>query len=574
MYKNYNEMNSVPRSLGVVSSYMKSKRFWLFCILVLFCVYFIWSITAPHDIFWSLDEGGKFIYLRSIQETGRINTSLIYPAKTLDPNLEFIPLYYFIPGDGQIFSWWPIALPLVTLPFYQIFGWIGLFILPALAGAIIAGLTGYLIQRLTGSKKAGVVGFLITGLATPVTFYATRYWEHTLSTALVLVTLVAMLDVIEKEQLWYAILAGLCGSIAVFFRLDTVVLLVGFGLIVLLRKPRQALIIVICGGIVTGLWILLNQWVAGNPFGPTFGKIIETGTFSGIQNNGWKLIPYILFNPPRVDGFIFPHWALVVAMLALLTGCILAPINKLRWISLISFGLTILVCAYVAFQPTCYQAVHGFILAVPAITLSWYYFVNPPIWKRYYHFTTMLITALLFYGLIYIWKAWMGAGGLQWGPRYLLTLYPLLICSAILYIHQQWNLHDNHSWRVGLIVIFSFAVFVGLIINIRGLITSRTLINFYEPGKNLVLSLDAPVVIPWQGYVMDAPELYLSGKVISFQLEDNRRISWEQHLEQLGITHYYYVEPLTVDNAPLETILERLKNHPAGVLVTRVDIQP
>lgn len=548
---------------------MRFYRFFL-TTLFLFAFYLFLASTLPKEIFWSLDEGGKYIYLRSILESGRLDTPLIYPARSLDPNLERVPLYYYIPREGQIHSWWPIALPLVSLPFYQVFGWLGLFVLPAAAGALTAGLTGMLVRRLTRSERWGIVALFLTGLATPVAFYATRFWEHTLSAAGVLGALLGMLDADEHGRIRSAVLAGISGSLAVFFRPDAALLLIGFGVVLLVRRPHLALYTAISAVLTALPWMGLNQWTTGNLFGPTFGKLVEAEPFSGWQKAGLKLLAYAFFNPPRVDGFIFPRWALWTASLSLLAGVLLAFFPRLRWLSLIAFGVVIGVCGWVAFQPTWYQAVHGAVLAAPQVLFGLYYLLRKPAWKQS-AFPAMLTASLLVYGAVYLWRAWVGAGGLQWGPRYLLSFYPLLVVAGLLELYALTQT-QKPRWYYGAVPLFAAASFIGLSLSIRGVLTARQLSEWYARGKAVLVNLDAPLVLEWQGYVMDVPDLYWSGNVVTIPALPEPRQKWELFLRMQGYDHYYSGTLLTVDNAPLEVIAKRLKSHPEGVVLTRIDL--
>lgn len=549
----------------------KLKPNLLFGGAFLFILYLTWVSVYPIRVFWSLDEGGKYIHLWSILQTGKLNTPLLYPARPLDPNLERVPLYYYIQKGNELYSWWPIALPLVSLPFYRLLGWLGLFILPALGGALTASLTGWLVWRLSGSSRLGWLALVLTGVATPVAFYATRFWEHTLSTACIMAAFVAMLEADRAEQWHSAVWAGVFGSLAVFFRLDAVFLILGAGVALFLRRPRIALAM---SGItfLTALpWIMLNQWTGGNPFGPTFNKLIEAPPLSGWQKAGWKLIAYALFNPPRVDGFIFPRWAILTASLGLLVGVGLAWIRNLRGISLVALGTTIAICGWVAFQPTWYQAVHGFVLAAPQVLFAGYFVLNRRSWRERPFFVAAIVASTLIYGVVYLWRAWIGAGGLQWGPRYLLAFYPLLIAAALLELKTMYQEEKPHIYYIA-VLLFATASIIGTSLSVRGLLTARQLTEWYDRGKHALLHLDAPLVLEWPGYIMDVPDLYFSGDVVVIPPIPELRQRWESFLRTKGFTHYYTGDLMTVDNAPLEVIMERMKTHPEGVALSRIDL--
>lgn len=97
----------------------------------LFGLYLALAAGRPAGIFWSLDEGGKFLYLQSVLASGDPRAPLPYPGRGLDPGLEAVPLFYWIKAGAEIYPWWPVGFPLLSLPFYQVFGWLGLYIVPA-----------------------------------------------------------------------------------------------------------------------------------------------------------------------------------------------------------------------------------------------------------------------------------------------------------------------------------------------------------------------------------------------------------------------------------------------------------
>jgi len=547
------------------------KRNLIVYSVLLFIFYLSWVSLNPRNIFWSLDEGGKYIYLQSILKTEKLNTELIYPARKIDPNLQYIPLFYFIRKGDAIYSWWPIALPLVSLLFYKIFGWLGLFILPAGAGALVAGMTGYLAQKLTSSMKVGIITVLITGIATPIAFYSTRFWEHTLSVAGVIGALIGILDADEVGNKYSAVLAGVSASLAIYFRLEVSIILAACILVFFLRRPNLAFITALTSVLVSIPWVALNLWTMGYPFSPTLNKLIDAEAYAGWQQAGIKLFAYILFNPPRADCFILPHLTMGIAIFSLILGLLLAFFPKLRMFSATSLGVTIAICAWVVYQPSWYQAVHGAILVAPQVLFGIYYLLNRNAWKQTM-FPAILLISICLYGAVYLWRAWIGAGGLQWGPRYLLAFYPFLIVAGVVELYSTYKLGEFRLYSI-LLIIFGFACIVGLSFSLRGLWTAHRLTEYYERSKVYIYNLDAPIDIEWQGYVMDVPDLYLSGKVVTIPTSNLLRNQWEAYIKKIGYDHYFSVYLLTVDNAPLEIIAERLLENPSGILLKRIDLK-
>jgi hypothetical protein len=83
-----------------------------------------------------------------------------------------VPLYWSVRVGDQLYSWWPVGFPLLSLPFYVGLGWLGLYAMPILAGAACAGLAGLLVRQIQPrSGWLAPAAALVTGLATPVAFY-------------------------------------------------------------------------------------------------------------------------------------------------------------------------------------------------------------------------------------------------------------------------------------------------------------------------------------------------------------------------------------------------------------------
>ncbi len=541
--------------------------------LLLFVFYIGWVAARPQQVFWSLDEGGKYIYMRSIAETGRINSPLLYPARALDPELEHVPLYFYIQKGDQIHSWWPVVLPLVSIPFYKLIGWIGLYILPAAGGAAAAYLSGRLVRRLSRARGLGVAAVFLCALTTPLAFYSTMFWEHSISAAFLIGSLLSILTTFDTPQKLASILAGVLASMAVWFRLDTAPILAGFVLVLLIRNWKQALLTAAAAILTAVGWMSLNYWTSGNPLGPTATSLIQSDGFSGMGQVGFKLLPFALFNPPRADAYIFPRGLLLAASLLLLIGTAFALWPKFRWVSLIFFSGVTGICAWVAFLPSQYQAVHGILLVAPQILCGLYLLVDRDAWRAS-PFPAMLLAGSGLFTLVYLWRAWVGAGGLQWGPRYLLAIYPLLTAAGLVWLNRLWKSGRQNDFRWGALA-FSLACLVGLAFSIRGLVTARKQMSYYArsiPAFNT--QGETPVVLTWEGFVMDVPELYWSGKVIVIPQDPALREEWAAYARSLGYDHYLSGTLLTVDNAPLERIEERLVDHPSGVIFERIELGP
>ena len=176
------------------------------------CVYglVLWMQPAQ-AIFWSPDEGGKYLLLRGMAAGLAWNAPLSYPGAGLDPALAHVPLLYWLPADGAFYSWWPVWFPALSAPVYALLSGVlgsrALLLLPALAGLS----TGLLAHRSVGhalgaaaspwfARLAGIV--ILFG--TPLFFYAFTFWEHTLHVALLMAAFLLLVQSMTGRSRWHA----------------------------------------------------------------------------------------------------------------------------------------------------------------------------------------------------------------------------------------------------------------------------------------------------------------------------------------------------------------------------------
>lgn len=540
--------------------------------LLSFVFFMVWVSTKPEQIFWSLDEAGKYINLQSMLQTGRINTPLVYPGQNFDPDHKFIPLYYSIQRENYTYSWWPVNLPLATLPLYLLLGWPGLFVLPAAAGAITAVISGIIAWKITASQKAAYLACLLTALTTPITFYSTMYWEHTIAAAFCIAALALILIGLPGKRHTPAIFAGILASLSIFFRLDTTPLLIGFGIPLLYKHRKQAIVYALSTAFFSLPWMALNRWVCGHPLGPTFANIETSQPFIGLRQAGLKFIPFALFNPPRVDGFIFSRPLLLLASSLLLIAVVSFFFRRTKWITLLSIAGITSISAWVLFQPAQYLAVHGFLLIAPHILFAFFLVEQKQNWNNHL-FPWLLSSALIIYVLVYIRFGWVAAGGLQWGPRYLLSIYPLLIIAAVLAVKTMWTSYEKRL-KFAVLVVFFFGCLVGLGFQIRGITTTRSLTELHAIGTNSLLSInDAPVVAS-EVYVMNNSVLYWTGNFFKIPASEEEWTIWNDLVRRNGFEYYYVVDAFSVNNSPVNEIAQRLLEHPSGYALRKEYITP
>jgi hypothetical protein len=139
--------------------------------------------ALPPDGFFSSDEGVKFIQLRALAENGFRSARIPWPgdALGLDRRYAVVERFFELRG-GELYSPQPLLFALASAPAWLLFGFRGLYILPALAGAATAALA-MTLARAFGARRPWLAGAVVA-FASPIFFYSLCYWEHTAAVAL------------------------------------------------------------------------------------------------------------------------------------------------------------------------------------------------------------------------------------------------------------------------------------------------------------------------------------------------------------------------------------------------------
>jgi hypothetical protein len=141
------------------------------------------------------DTGAKYLQVRNLRLTpAGLDWSINYPARPLDPQLEFVPFsarQHYVDGQGRIYLQWPIFLGLLTRIPWKLMGFWGLYVVPLLAGVGTAWAAYLLAHALGVPRRVAWLAVPLVGFATPVFIYSLVFFEHTLATMLVTLSLLA-----------------------------------------------------------------------------------------------------------------------------------------------------------------------------------------------------------------------------------------------------------------------------------------------------------------------------------------------------------------------------------------------
>lgn len=412
--------------------------------------------AMPKGAFWSPDEGAKFIGLHSVEWRGGLQYAIPYGGQRVDPEFAFYPtrcrfadIYPVRLDDGGVKFHWPIWFPLGSRPLVSVFGLSGLYLVPLLSGWLTALLAGHLMRA--WDARLAPLAILSVGLATPIAFFSLTFWEHTLATLLGLAALALVAAGRPRRTVTLWLVAPLLLGAAV---LRTEMLLFGAA--------------------VVGAWFAAGRWarpvepgsVAGSGAGMSgrrpfilLGVAVAAALvllFAEVlpERHRWILtvLPTYLFGsiaklpylPETLTAVLVDsqgNQAPVIAdlwrygVLAACVGVACAPLLRTRrreaLMLLAALAVILEFSAYLVARPEPYISLHGFVPIAPFIVLAVY--ALPPAWRARRHAQLAVVSAAVVYAglalaaifVFLVRRDGIMPTGLEWGNRYLFTLYPI-----------------------------------------------------------------------------------------------------------------------------------------------------
>lgn len=403
--------------------------------------------------FFVSDTGLRFLQIQQLIEQDWNTFSITYPGRFADPAHEHFPYYYaYSVVDGQIFLHVSPFFPLLAAFLYSRLGVIGLSVIPVL-GTVVAAWAMYRLFRVSNIGSAHLA-FWLTAFATPVLFYTLELWDHTIGAALMLLGVYGVVRGIRSELRAPTVLGGFAIGLAPGVRPEAYVFGIALGGALLFavhtRHRLKTLAAYVGGGLlgVTPVWILQYWWI-GHPLGiSTARRVFGFGRpdvipFTPVDKETLSLGQRYFI---KVSRLLF-HTDSIPSLLAILliTSGMLSIVFALRSQrrqkpGVILGGVALLIIGYgIVAGLALGRPVTGLVSTFPLIALSVLY-VNktvdsnrPP--------TRQIYLLLLFTVPLYLVLALAGGpayGGKQWGARYLLTVYPLLLYLAF-YAYEQYS---------------------------------------------------------------------------------------------------------------------------------------
>jgi hypothetical protein len=382
-------------------------------------------LVLPKASFFSSDEGLKLIQVQNFLRKGWSDFTIDYPGRWLDPYFSFLPINNpppLIQGE-RIFAAYPVFFPLLAMPLYSLLGYAGLYVIPVVSGLATVLVTWWL-ARLLGAR--GSSSILVLGLCTPLLFYSLLFWDHTLGTLLSTVALLLVIRTLPQRNRRWLLAGGAILGFSVWARTELYALAAVMPVVYFLfggRRGRDTLFL--CLGILAALlplW-LFQTMVYGNPIGAHVAHFALLGEALPVTTNRLAILYYTLLeaNPNPLVTLLYAM-AFASATLVLWSPAL----RHKPVLVMAAFGALLLCSVPNLVEAWSGRPLGGLIATTPFLAFS--FGGIPQLEDGDSH---RLALAACFGYIILVCILTPVDPGLQWGPRFLLPIFPLAAVLAL-----------------------------------------------------------------------------------------------------------------------------------------------
>jgi hypothetical protein len=403
-------------------------------------LYLSWQMLSPLH-FLITDTALRFTQVEQIVAHDWQTLAIDYPQRLFDPELEHL-VFTGAAGmvDGQLYLMITPYLPIMAAFFYSILGSGGLGIVPAIGG-IFTAVALYKLARFTRLPYPSLI-LWTTVFATPILIYSVKLWDHTLATALAAWAIYFTVRGLEEERprsTGFLLAGGACLGLSLGQRPEMYIFVsaVAATFLLLVRPLFRPGLIIAIGGLAGALPIWISQWVwVGHPLGMAFAaNILGYGRIASPTTTTDALTTYSQYFLDFVTIIQYftalPNQKAVAASIYTIIGATIIVLTiraQPRFLTgLLLLGLAVLSAGYsMWFDFVTREFVAGILPTLPLFVFA---LVYPGYYGRWVYnqqaYKFVADVALLFLAFTLLFSG--SHGGSQWGSRYLLPLYPLLI---------------------------------------------------------------------------------------------------------------------------------------------------
>jgi hypothetical protein len=484
---------------------------------ILFSLYL--QLKIPDGVFFSGDAGLKALLAQQFS-AGNFRFDLDVPADQWVRDLWKNGLYPFdepfvYNRFNRYYITFPFTFPLVSAPFHALFGYRGFYIIPLISLWAI-WLSFYLAcQRLRLKSLSTSIALATLIFASPLSIYSATYWEHTLAVALnfqgISTLLIPGSQGLSKKD---AALSGILIGLSVWFR-EEILGLVAFLCILVyaasllmirrlefLGKRKEIFVTIMIATIA--VFFGLNTLIYHHPLGMHSVQIVEKFSLLDRLSEGLK-------NFKEMGGALFYYFPMAFfTILYLPFSLILKKRIKLT----ITMKIVYIICFL-------------FLVAVALMVPS-------------------------------------GAGGKQWGPRFLLVIMPLIALVAIIELKFIRRIAKFGIRYIGL-AIFCVLFLIGVYINTyQGTDFISDNYKRISPAIQLLRSQPDTVVAMSHQYVAQVLEAGVKNKVFFLAKDTQDLKSLGEALIAQGKQKFIYIcypfNPCEIPKEKPEELKFSLKN--------------
>jgi hypothetical protein len=460
--------------------------------------------VLPPNLFWSPDEGAKYLQLTRYRgQSPGVRQQAQYGARPFDPSYRFYPqplppghrfelvarLYPRPSADGTVRTNWPPLFGLLSMPLFSVFGFYGLYLLPLVAGIGTAVLAGSLARRVAPDAEVAVI--LAVGLCTPVLFYSCLFWEHTIAVCLGMAALV-LCSGASRTSHRALLAAAACLGLAIALRFEMVVFAGALAVALIAAALRDRLeaagmasaralrigiaaTIAAVGTLAFGAAaIAIRRLEPANLIGDKEGSLVQL--LVGLLGSPrlWRELPVrlrqALVDLPADNGPTLEPWIAWLGLLGVLVAAASIALREpARGRTLVAGGgLLTLVSLWTVVSPDRFRSVHALVLPAPYAAFAVLLLLLPrPAVGRSWSIaagTTVLVLAsstVLSLPLL--------VGGLEWGNRYQLIAYVLAAAGCTVGMISYAKSGEPARPRAAVAAAAGIALAVGGLYQMRGL---------------------------------------------------------------------------------------------------------
>ncbi|MGB5596915.1 MAG: dolichol-phosphate mannosyltransferase [Crocosphaera sp.] len=522
---------------------------------VLFSLYLLWQI--PDGVYFSGDGGLKALLAQQLSE-GIFRIDLIYPDADWVRQLWKDGLYayeepfvYYL--NDSYYITFPYPFSLITAPFYTLFGYRGLYIIPLVSTWLIWVISKFYFSSLKLSHTHQCLALFLLVFTSNLTLYSGMYWEHTLAVVLCFMGMTILLIPKQSVTIKEAILSGLFVGLSAWIRSEflamiaTLTFIVGMMAILrlfsgynskqelpetanlaqqlkldkLLYLGDKAGIFIITMFATIGVFFITNKLIYGHFLGIHALQIVEEFSLVRRLTEAWESFLEIIVT--FFEYFPIACFSLLYLLLFLVTKSFQEKTARIIVIALVLFSLITTVY---------WINTHGLGEIKLFVKTWWLLILLSTVWlvlsrketiNVEQEMSLVYVMGLLFtIGVALLVDSGsdeIAVGGKQWGQRYLLILLPFFSVIAV----QQLSFFQRKSQallKYYTIFLFSIFLIIGLHKNIyQGTLFFNKTHQGVYPALEFLRESDQQIVVVSHQYAAQLLESSLPKEKIFFLVD-------------------------------------------------------